>query len=247
MNVASFAVALRPRTMFEAVDLGVRLVQHDMRSVWGSWWPIALAVMSVAAASVQLWIWAPVLILAVFRAWLDRSLLFALSRSALGLRTRFSDVWLAWRHVWFGNLFLTFFWRPLSPWRSFTQPVYQLEGLYGAARRARKRQIARGYRGVAALVTMAMWLIETMFSFGLIALVFWFAPPNSSEGIFEWIFSGDVNEVVTLFVFGTQAAAFFLIEPFYVAAGFAMYVNRRVALEAWDIEQALRLTNPKGQ
>ena len=30
------------------------------------------------------------------------------------------------------------------------------------------------------------------------------------------------------------------MEPFYVAAGFAMYLNRRVELEAWDIEQEFR-------
>jgi hypothetical protein len=30
------------------------------------------------------------------------------------------------------------------------------------------------------------------------------------------------------------------LEPFYVAAGFCMYLNRRVELEAWDIEQAFR-------
>jgi hypothetical protein len=31
-----------------------------------------------------------------------------------------------------------------------------------------------------------------------------------------------------------------VLEPFYVAAGFAMYLNRRVQLEAWDIEQEFR-------
>ena len=30
------------------------------------------------------------------------------------------------------------------------------------------------------------------------------------------------------------------LEPFYVAAGFAMYLNRRAELEAWDVEQELR-------
>jgi hypothetical protein len=35
-------------------------------------------------------------------------------------------------------------------------------------------------------------------------------------------------------------AAVAFLEPFYVAAGFGMYVNRRVALEAWDIEQEFR-------
>ena len=36
------------------------------------------------------------------------------------------------------------------------------------------------------------------------------------------------------------AAVIGFVEPFYVAAGFAMYLNRRAALEAWDIEQEFR-------
>jgi hypothetical protein len=30
------------------------------------------------------------------------------------------------------------------------------------------------------------------------------------------------------------------LEPFYVAGGFALYLNRRAELEAWDIEQEFR-------
>jgi hypothetical protein len=37
------------------------------------------------------------------------------------------------------------------------------------------------------------------------------------------------------------AGAVLLVEPFFVGAGFAMYLNRRVELEAWDIEQEFRL------
>ena len=36
------------------------------------------------------------------------------------------------------------------------------------------------------------------------------------------------------------AIAVLFLEPFYVAAGFAMYLNRRAELEAWDIEQEFR-------
>ena len=36
------------------------------------------------------------------------------------------------------------------------------------------------------------------------------------------------------------AAAVAFVEPFYVAAGFGLYLNRRVELEAWDIEQEFR-------
>ncbi len=37
------------------------------------------------------------------------------------------------------------------------------------------------------------------------------------------------------------ALAVAIVEPFFVGAGFAMYLNRRVELEAWDIEQEFRL------
>src|SRR5512145_26648 len=38
----------------------------------------------------------------------------------------------------------------------------------------------------------------------------------------------------------SYAAAVLVLEPFYVAAGFALYLNRRTLLEGWDIEVALR-------
>jgi hypothetical protein len=73
------------------------------------------------------------------------------------------------------------------------------------------------------------------------SLVFWLAP------------TGQVPDVRTLFTSGTGGSALMLLvpsisyalavlflEPFYVAAGFAMYLNRRAELEAWDIEQDLR-------
>ncbi len=41
-------------------------------------------------------------------------------------------------------------------------------------------------------------------------------------------------------LYAAHAAAVLFVEPFYVAAGFAMYLNRRVELEAWDVEQDLR-------
>src|SRR4029079_19757194 len=34
--------------------------------------------------------------------------------------------------------------------------------------------------------------------------------------------------------------AVLLLEPFYVAGGFGLYLNRRTLLEGWDIEVALR-------
>lgn len=240
MNIDALSLALRPRPMLEAADLGARLVQQHARSIWVSWLPVALVVIAIATASVELWAGAPMLVLGLCRAWLDRTILFVLARAAFCQTTRFADVLAAWRHVWLGNLVLTFTLRLLSPWRAFTQPVYQLEGLTGAARAARKRQIAKGKRGTASLLTGAMWMVETVLAFGLASLILWFAPPDSGGDLWEWLTNPDSAVQAQLTLFVPQAIAFLIVEPFYVAGGFAMYLNRRVELEAWDIEQEFR-------
>ena len=51
---------------------------------------------------------------------------------------------------------------------------------------------------------------------------------------------GDDQIGATLCLAAVYGAVVALLEPFYVGAGFAMYLNRRVQLEAWDIEQEFR-------
>jgi hypothetical protein len=50
---------------------------------------------------------------------------------------------------------------------------------------------------------------------------------------------GERTALMWALPFAYVVAVLFL-EPFYVAAGFAMYLNRRAELEAWDIEQEFR-------
>ncbi len=45
--------------------------------------------------------------------------------------------------------------------------------------------------------------------------------------------------------FAAYVIAVLIIEPFFVAAGFAMYLNRRAELEAWDIEQEFKRAFPQ--
>jgi hypothetical protein len=67
----------------------------------------------------------------------------------------------------------------------------------------------------------------------------WFAPEASRLDVTGWLTqSGSaIHEVL---MFAGYAGVVLFVEPFFVAAGFAMYLNRRVELEAWDIEQEFR-------
>jgi len=75
---------------------------------------------------------------------------------------------------------------------------------------------------------------------GVMVLVVWFAPEPSQRGLFDMLFrSGqDIGQWLATIAY---AGIVLVVEPFYVGAGFAMYLNRRVELEAWDVEQEFRL------
>ena len=82
MQVESLAVRLRPRPMPEAADLGVLLARRHWRSIWAVFTPVYLVVAVLALASIEISVWMPSLVIFCAKPWLDRTLLFVLSRVA---------------------------------------------------------------------------------------------------------------------------------------------------------------------
>lgn len=239
MQIDALAVRLRPRTPLEASDLGVRLCQWAAGSVFPAYMTVALPLMALAIASWELAGWLPSLLIWCAKPWLDRTILYSLSRAAFGQRTAPADIWRARRQVLWGQFLFTWTVQRLSPWRSLTQPVYQLEGASAWRARDRVHQIRRRYIGSALMVTSAFSIAETALSFGLFSLVFWLAPMGHTPEI-SALLAGEVPGVLSLTVPIAYAITVLFLEPFFVAAGFAMYLNRRAELEAWDIEQEFR-------
>jgi hypothetical protein len=239
MLVDALALRLRPRTNLEACDLGVRLCQAAARSVFPCFLAVLLPVIALALATHDIAPWLPMVTLWCAKPWVDRAVLFALSRAAFGQPTRLMDLWLNQREVLWQPLLPAFLWRRLSPWRSLTQPVYQLEGQRGGQRRKRLALIRQRRAGTAGGVTFLFTLAEWIFFVAVSSLAFWFAPRGYSPGLTE-LFEGRSPAWVGMLLAGVYGAVIALVEPFYVAAGFAMYLNRRAELEAWDIEQEFR-------
>jgi hypothetical protein len=238
VQVESFAIRLRRRGNLEAADLGTRLCQKAARDVYACYWTAALPTILLCLASFEIATWLPTVALWWLKPWLDRSILFALSRAAFGVRTSPADLWRAQRQVWWSQLLSTLTIRRLSPWRSFTQAVYQLEGLGLRDRGKRVALIRSGQSGSAALMTSAFSYAEMVLSVALISLPYWFMPGETPD-LLSLITSANENTVELATAIAYALAVGFL-EPFYVAAGFGMYLNRRVELEAWDIEQEFR-------
>jgi len=244
MRLEDMTVTLRPRQPWEAVDLGCALVRRDFGRLMGLWFctvtPLWLVVCLLLHATPE---WIP---LAVW--WLkplyDRVPLFFLSRAAFGVRPSFGETWRAWPRLMFTNFFPALLWRRFSFIRSFALPAQLLEGLRGGAANQRVNTLAMDGGGSGASMSMAFATFETVAWLALMAGTYDMLPESATP---DW------NGMFTAFDFeNTLPAAFLwwgaacymisvtLIEPFYVGAGFALYLNCRTRIEGWDVELAFR-------
>ena len=235
MQIDAIALTLRPRSMWEGCDLGVQLLHFRIRSVYACYLAVAVPTFLVCLATYPLEPWLPALLVWLAKPWLDRAVLFALSRALFGESTGLADLWAARERVLRPNL-LTLFLMRLSASRSFKLPIVQLEGLAGRAQRERVRQLTLRHRGVARAMTLAFANAELALYSSVLILRVLLAPHVfgfESGWLTAAARAGLVSSIAYVLAVG-------FLEPFYVAAGFGLYLNRRVELEAWDIEQEFR-------
>ncbi|WP_144638517.1 hypothetical protein [Bordetella genomosp. 13] len=244
MQAVEAAIELRHRSMAEATDLGVALARSLWPSLWRVFLPVYASVAVVSLSTAWLATWLPMLVLFFFKPWLDRTLLFVLSRAVFGQSTTRADLWRHRKAVWGSQWFTTFvLWR-FSPWRSYVQPVVQLEGQRGRDRRERRRLLLRGWRFSAGAMQTAFATVEQALTLSILSAIVLLMPHDTQGSVFEWFLYSE-STWGDLMMAGAYTLVVFVLEPFYVAAGFAMYLNRRVQLEAWDVEQELRRVFPR--
>jgi len=237
MQIDAIALTLRPRSMWEGCDLGVRLLHFKMRSVYACHLAVAAPTFLLCLATYPLAPWLPALLIWLAKPWLDYTILFALSRALFGERTAPLDLWAARSRILRPHLLALLLLR-LSASRSFKLPVMQLEGLKGRAQRERIRQLTLRHRGVARAMMLAFVNAEFALCSSVLVLRILLAP--HIFGLAGGWLAGLAASQAGLISSIAYALAVAFLEPFYVAGGFGLYVNRRVELEAWDIEQEFR-------
>ena len=246
MQAADIAIGLRRRSPYEAMDLGLTMLQRWWRRVYLPHLLFAVPLMA-AAFGVGWWLeraWVALLIIWWLKPAYDRVVLHVLSRAVFGELPTTRAVFGAAKE-WLGTgLVLALLLRP-SLARSFNLPVRQLEGQSGRAGRERRAVLGRRVSGYASSLTLTCLAIEVFVlssSFGMLTELF--MPAKASEGVdfLQMVFGsgGDDGSFIGFDDALAYGAAVLVLEPFYVAAGFGLYLNRRTMLEGWDIEVALR-------
>lgn len=243
MRLSDATVVIRPRTTWEAMDLGVLMSQQHRGLLMTSWAIVTLPVYLL----LTLLLWdSPSLVVVVFW-WLkpafDRLPLFILSKALFGETPTLKQALRQWPALLKPQLLASLTWRRFSLSRSFLMPVVQLEGLAGEAREQRLRVLLQRNGGAAQWLTIIGMHLETALWFGLMALFYLFVPQQvelewdwqmlvaAAEHDWLW-FEHLVNFLYPLLLI--------VWEPIYVACGFSLYLNRRTILEGWDIELAFR-------
>ena len=242
MQLDQLRLALRRRTPWEALDLGLVMLRRWRGPVYRVW--LASFVPFALLVIVALWQW-PVLAMLVIW-WLkplfDRILLKVFAEASFGAPPALRDVWRALpgllRH---SGLLAGLTLRRFNMNRSFDLPVWQLEEQRGKAGGARLRVLGRRTTSYAFWLTFVGVHFVAIFEFGFVALLDIFTPSDGLP-LFDWsdLAAGEAEDWHVYAFSLAWVVAESIVEPFYVAAGFSLYLNRRSELEGWDIEVAFR-------
>jgi len=240
MKLENISLVLRPRGAYEATDLGVRLLQRNAGPVYRAWLVFVVPFMLAMLTLEGVYPWLPMVLIWWFKPLYDRLVLFVLSRAVFGDRVRVADVAAAWR-TWTGSGIIgALTWRRLEFTRAFSLPIYLLEGMKGKRRRQRSKVLQKNTRSPAILAQVAYLHLEIAVELSAIAFVVVMLPAYANLPVWSWILGQDVPTAWNIATTVCAMLAMTAIEPAFVASGFALYLNRRVELEAWDIELSLR-------
>lgn len=257
MNIWESRVHFRPRSGFEAADLGLGLFRERPWLYIGLWATFSLPVYGLLVllcwnvpflATVLIWWLKP-----VFEAPLVQVLSQQVFAEPPAYRVCVRDTFrLLWRRRLLGDLL----WRRFGMRRSLVVPAVLLEDLPDKMCGRRFGELSRHSGAMAGWLAFFGIHLETLMVYALMlaGFLFWFEDPTSTvvatpfgnyqayrffEQLGEWLV---IDEGRTVELVGNAAYILVLCfwQPMYVAAGFGLYLNARTQAEGWDIRLAAR-------
>jgi len=238
MDLDKLQIKANVRSGWQAIDLGFLMARR--------WW----RALFMAATIPPLLLFIPLLVIfsdqpfwAVFIIWWlkpfwERLPLYLGSRRIFAEDTLENTVVSQFKKLFRLDFLPWLLWRRFSFFRAFDMPVSILEELKGKAR-ARRLQVLHGkHTDIAFANQLVCFCCEVIVATGLFSIIGFFIPDSLELDVFdpaedftlfgEWVFS------LCIFL------ATVLVIPFHSIAGLSLYLNRRMELEAWDIEITFR-------
>jgi uncharacterized protein DUF4129 len=245
MQLESLRAELRPRSPWEAVELGTALVRRSAAAIWMPWLLLTLpvfALVNLAALAVDR-IWLAWLAMWWLKPLFDRVPLFVVSRAVFGETPTTRQTLAAQRNWGWRAMRQHLGWRRFGMSRALVLPIDLLEGAEPGRLRERRKVLGDAVRGHSMLLTLVCLLFIVALSLSTLSLLLLFVPWEFLSESVRATWSLLTVEPPPWAQFALHAVvwgATSAIEPFYIGAGFGLYLNRRTQIEAWDVEIALR-------
>lgn len=239
MNLDKLTIEIRPRRTWEAADLGILMARRWWLQLASTWVMLSFPLFVLLAFLPLKWLWLQPLLLWWLKPLFERPLLFILSRTVFDEYPSTRQALRAFPSLALTQVFSSLLWRRLSLTRSLDLPVLQLEGLAGAERSKRLAVLHREGISPASALTIYGIHIESFLAMGIAGIVFFLIPPSIDvhwQNIYVELQSRWLNLAINFLAYLGAA----VVAPFYVASGFSLYLNRRIKLEAWDVEIAFK-------
>lgn len=246
MQLENVTAEIRPRSDWEAVDLGLAMVRRDFWRCFAVWWLVLLLPLGIAGWFLREM---PLVLVIVFWWWKpigSRMVLFELSRRLFGEQPGWKSLFREMPKAWFRRFFYRMIVARFSPWLPVTLAVEDLEGLRGKSYRQRVKQLSRRGDGVVVWLFIAADLTAAWLAISLFAILIMMMPEGGSGPWQQALESFDRNRpfdipsVIAWTAAGCAMLGMSLVDLFVTGAGFGVYVNNRTWLEGWDVELAFK-------
>ena len=246
MQLEDLTAEVRPRSHWEAVDLGFALVRRHFPRLLAAW---LLCVGPLWAVLLLLMKWVPPGLIIFILWWLKpvygRVTLFHLSRALFGATPRLRETLRAWPGLLVTRLPYALLLGRLDTQRGLVLPVQMLEGLKGRARKERSKVIARHSGSTASSLLFCCAGYEMFLAGALVSLVLMLLPETATSELYESLIDvgmmrNGIPPALLWLAVGSWLAAMMLVEIFYIGGSFGLYLNCRTHLEGWDVELAFR-------
>lgn len=238
MNFDDVRIEVRPRSPFEAIDLGFVMARQWFIPMWLIWISMAVPVYVAAHLLFYFLAYKYIFVAGIILWWLkpvyEKPIVLWLSRAFFNEKISFKEIAQQYFTINKLRLFADLTYLRFSPNRSFLMPVAVLEKLKGKDYANRVRTL--GHNQTAGIgLTLVCIVFNTVLNLSILLLVFFLLPEDLQWTSFEDLIMSR-GFLQTLFLRSAAIISMSVVAPFYIAAGFALYINRRTELEAWDIE-----------
>lgn len=242
MNLNSLDIAIRPRTNWEAFDLGKSLLFRYFKSVYTPWLLtnllliVLIAPLCFYSASLAILLYIYLIPVA------ERTVLLVISRAVFGQKLTLKETLKIWKTQIGNGLFSYYLFYRFFPTRALILPVWQLENLKGKALSNRLKSVSYNSSNTAGWIGVFFSLLELLATFVILEIGFLFVP----DGLIDWeafwvdLFLIGPPLILTVIYTTVYILVVLILRPFLVAGGFALYLHRRMVLEGWDIELQFR-------